>query len=234
MKKLTIIVPVFNEINTLHIILDKLINMELFNKIQKEIIIIDDASTDGSKEKILEYEKKHSFLKTIYKTKNKGKGDSQKLAKDIFSGDYVIIQDADLEYDPADINKLLEIAENEKKDFVIGYRKMKTDLKHPYFYFREMAVNLLTLLMNILYRTTIKDSACCYRLFTGELWKSIDGKANKFEYDFSIICQAIKKTKNIGQCEVFYKSRSYADGKKCTWDVGIHAFKRIIIDRFIN
>ena len=86
--------------------------------------------------------------------------------------------------------------------------------------------------MNVLYRTNIKDSACCYRLFSTKLWKGLDGNAEKFEYDFSIICQAIKKTRNIGQCSVYYKSRSYKDGKKCTWDVGLHAFKRIILDRF--
>ena len=131
-----------------------------------------------------------------------------------------------------DINKLLKIAISKKKDFVIGYRQMKTAINHPYFYFREIAVDILTGLMNILYGTKIKDSACCYRLFSTKLWKSIKGNADKFEYDFSIICQAIKKTKNIGQCKVFYKSRGYKDGKKCTWDVGIHAFKRIILDSF--
>jgi len=231
-KKLSIIVPVFNEVNTLQIILKKLINLKLHDNITKEIIIIDDCSTDGSLSIIKQFKKKFNFIKTIYKSKNKGKGHSQKIAKAKVTGDYVIIQDADLEYNPSDINKLLKIAVTKNKDFVIGFRQMKTDLNHPYFYFREMAVNLLTGLMNILYRTSIKDCACCYRLFTTKLWKSLEGNADKFEYDFSIICQAIKKTKKIGQCSVFYKSRSYSEGKKCTWDVGIHAFKRIILDRF--
>ena len=231
-KKLSIIVPVYNEVKTVEIILKKLVNLKLYNNLQKELIIIDDYSTDGSIDILKKYANKYSFIKAIYKKKNKGKGDSQKLAKKKVSGDYVIIQDADLEYNPIDINKLLKIAICEKKDFVIGYRQMKTSLTHPYFYFREMAVNILTGLMNILYGTQIKDSACCYRLFSTKLWRSIRGNADKFEYDFSIICQAIKKTENIGQCKVFYKSRSYEDGKKCTWDVGIHAFKRIILDRF--
>ena len=231
-KKLTIIVPVYNEINTVEIIIKKLINLKFYNNIDKEIIIIDDLSTDGSREIIKLYDSKYDFIKGIYKDKNKGKGDSQKIAKQFVNGDYVIIQDADVEYEPEDINKLLKIAVDENKDFVIGYRKMKTSIKHPYFYFREIAVSALTLTMNMLYNVKIKDCACCYRLFDNKLWKSIDGRSNKFEYDFSIICQAIKKTKKIGQCEVFYKSRSYVEGKKCTWDVGIHAFKRIILDRF--
>jgi glycosyltransferase involved in cell wall biosynthesis len=222
-KKLSIIVPVYNEVNTVG---------KLFNNFKKELIVIDDCSTDGSIDIIRKFKNKYGFIKTIYKKKNKGKGHSQKLAKKKVTGNYVIIQDADLEYDPIDINKLLKIAIIEKKDFVIGYRKMKTSINHPYFYFREMAVNILTYLMNFLYGTQIKDSACCYRLFSTKLWKNIKGNADKFEYDFSIICQAIKKTKNIGQCKVFYKSRSYEDGKKCTWDVGLHAFKRIILDSF--
>ena len=140
-KKLSIIVPVYNEVNTVETILKKLVNLKLYNNLQKELIIIDDYSTDGSINILKKYTKKYGFIKTIYKKKNKGKGDSQKLAKKKVSGDYVIIQDADLEYNPTDINKLLKIAIVEKKDFVIGYRQMKTSLTHPYFYFREMAVN---------------------------------------------------------------------------------------------
>ena len=232
MKKLSIIVPVYNEVNTLEIILNKLVTLELYNNTNKEIIIIDDFSTDGSTEIIKSFEKDYEFIKAIFKERNKGKGDSQKIAKKYVTGDYIIIQDADLEYDPYDINKLLQIAIDEKKEFVIGYRNMKTTISHPYFYFREFAVNLLTFLMNFLYNTSIKDSACCYRLFDKNLWININGNADQFEYDFSIICQAIKKTKSIGQCSVYYKSRTYKDGKKCTWDVGLHAFKRIILDRF--
>ena len=232
MKKLSIIVPVYNEINTLEVIIKQLIDLKPYQEVTKEVIIIDDFSTDGSSDIIKKYETDYEFIKAFYKKSNKGKGDSQKIAKQFVTGDYVIIQDADLEYDPQDINKLLRIALDEKKDFVIGHRIMKTSIKHPYFYFRELAVNTLTLLLNTLYGTSIKDCACCYRLFESNLWKNINGNADKFEYDFSIICQAVKKTKNIGQCSVFYNSRTYEDGKKCTWDVGIHAFKRIILDRF--
>jgi glycosyltransferase involved in cell wall biosynthesis len=231
-RKLSIIVPVFNEKNTVETIIKKLIKLKLYNNVKKEIIIVDDCSTDGSVNIIKKYTKKFNYIKSIYKIKNRGKGHSQKIAKKIVSGSYIIIQDADLEYKPSDINKLLKIAIEQKKNFVIGFRNMKTTITHPYFFLREIAVNFLTSLINILYRTNLKDCACCYRLFSTSLWKSINGNGNKFEYDFSIICQAIKKTKDIGQCSVYYKSRTYEDGKKCTWDVGIYAFKRIILDRF--
>ncbi len=135
--KLSIIVPVFNEFNTIEIIINKLAKLKLYNNLKKEVIIIDDCSTDGSKYVIKKYAKKYNFIKAIYKKNNKGKGDSQKIAKKIVSGNYVIIQDADLEYRPSDINKLLKIAIEQKKDFVIGYRNLKTSLTHPYFFLEK-------------------------------------------------------------------------------------------------
>ena len=110
MKKLSIIVPVYNEINTLEVIIKKLIDLKLYQNVKKELIIIDDFSTDGSSDIIKKYETDYEFIKAFYKKSNKGKGDSQKIAKQYVTGDYVIIQDADLEYDPQDINKLLRIA----------------------------------------------------------------------------------------------------------------------------
>ena len=121
---------------------------DLINKNQSIYHVIENSFpeyNDISGNKIIKsYESNYDFIKGVYKDKNKGKGDSQKIAKQFVNGDYVIIQDADIEYEPEDINKLLKVAIDENKDFVIGFRKMKTSIKHPYFYFREMAVNALT------------------------------------------------------------------------------------------
>ena len=233
-KKLSIIVPVYNEVKTILIILNKLKNLNLPNNYKSEIIIVDDNSTDGTIELLKKFEVENRDIKVIYKHENKGKGHSQKIAKPHVTGDYVIIQDADLEYDPNDIVKLLDIAINQDKEFVIGYRDYSNAFRHPYFFLRGSAVFFLTKVMNILYGTKIIDSACCYRLFKASIWHSIDGKADKFEYDFSIICRAILKTKKIGQCYVNYKTRSYEEGKKCTWEVGFFALRRIILDRFLS
>ena len=233
-KKLSIIVPVYNEVKTVLIILNKLKKLNLPNNYESEIIVVDDNSRDGTVDLLKKFELDNQNIKFIYKTKNKGKGHSQKIAKPYVTGDYIIIQDADLEYDPNDIVKLLDIAINQDKEFVIGYRDYSNALKHPYFFLRGSAVFFLTMLINILYGTKIIDSACCYRLFKASIWQSIDGKAEKFEYDFSIICRAILKTKKIGQCHVNYKTRSYEEGKKCTWEVGFFALRRIILDRFFS
>ena len=223
---LTLIIPAYNEKKSIAKIIEE---VKKKVKYQKQIIVIDDFSNDGTTDIIKNLK---GIDKSIFHQKNLGKGAAIKSAIPFIKGDLVAIQDADLEYDPEDINKLLKIALDEDKEFVIGYRQMKTSINHLYFYFRELAVNALTFTLNLLYNVKIRDCACCYRLFDTKLWQNIYGRADKFEYDFSIICQAVKKTKKIGQCKVYYNSRSYEDGKKCTWDVGIHAFKRIILDRF--
>ena len=173
------------------------------------------------------------MLLLFLKKKNMGKGDSQKIAIPLCEGDFTIIQDADLEYNVENINSLLKLLIEKNFDAVLGYRKLKnTKVYSTYFIFHKLAVISLTIMTNLLYGSKFKDVCTCYRLIKTNLLKSLKINGERFEYDFSIICQAVKKTKNIGQCSVYYKSRTYEDGKKCTWDVGIHAFKRIILDRF--
>ena len=133
-KKLSIIVPVYNEVKTILIILNKLKNLNLPNNYKSEIIIVDDSSTDGTIELLKKFEAENPDIKVIYKPENKGKGHSQKIAKPHVTGDYVIIQDADLEYNPDDIVKLLDIAINQDKEFVIGYRNYSNAFRQPYFF----------------------------------------------------------------------------------------------------
>tara|TARA_B100001057_G_C22769436_1_gene918971 strand:+ start:563 stop:1270 length:708 start_codon:yes stop_codon:yes gene_type:complete len=231
-KILTIIVPVYNEINTINIVISRLKKLKLYKKFNKQIIIVDDCSTDGTQEYLRKLKKKLKNFKFIFKNKNMGKGHSQKLCKNVAKGDFIVIHDADLEYNPKDLNKLLKVAINQKKEFVIGYRNLKVSLKHPYFFLRETVVNFMSLLINILYRSNIKDCSCCHRLFSKRIWKKINPKGNRFEYDYSIICQALLLAKSAGQCPISYSSRSFDEGKKNSWYVAIQAVKRIILDRF--
>ena len=234
-KKLSIIVPVYNEVNTVLIVLNKLINLNLYNNFSKEIIVIDDNSTDGTKELLKSFEKENlnNNFKFIYKVKNSGKGDSQKIAIPLCDGDFTIIQDADLEYNINNINTILELMVNNNHDAVLGFRKLnKTKIYSLYFVFHKLAVITLTTLTNILYGSNFKDVCTCYRMIKTSILKNLKINGKKFEYDFSMINQLAKKTKDIGQLPIEYSNRSFKEGKKNTWIVGFYAIKRIIFDKF--
>ena len=235
MKKLSIIIPVYNEINTVSIVLHNLKKLKLINNYTNQLIIVDDNSNDGTRELLLKLKDNEIFKDDtfIFKEKNSGKGDSQKIAIPLCNGNFTIIQDADLEYNIENINLLLELAIKKNHDAVLGYRKLKdTKVYSFYFIFHKIAVLSLTLLTNILYFTKFRDVCTCYRLIKTPLLKNLKINGERFEYDFSMINQLIKKTKNIGQVEIDYKNRSYKEGKKNTWIVGFYAIKRIILDRF--
>ncbi len=227
--------PVYNEVNTVIVVLNKLIKLNLFDNFSKEIIVIDDNSTDGTRELLKNFEKENldNNFKFIYKSKNSGKGDSQRSAIPLCDSDFIIIQDADLEYDINNINSILELMIKNNYDAVLGYRKLnKTKIYSSYFFFHKLAVFILTFLTNVLYKSNFRDVCTCYRMIKTPILKSFKINGERFEYDFSMINQLAKKTKNIGQLPIEYTNRSFKDGKKNTWIVGFYAIKRIIFDRF--
>ena len=237
MKKLSIIIPVYNEVNTVSIVLHNLKKIKFFENYQSQLIIVDDNSNDGSTEILKKLENDDKFKNDIfiYKNKNLGKGDSQKIAIPLCDGNYTVIQDADLEYNVENLNSLLELCIKRQYDAVLGYRKLKdTKMYSAYFIFHKIAVISLTVVTNILYFTRLKDVCTCYRLIKTPILKNLKINGERFEYDFSMINQLIKNTKNIGQMEIDYKNRSFAEGKKNTWIVGFYALKRIILDRFLS
>ena len=215
--------------------MEKLKNLKLYDDYKPQIITVDDNSNDGTKELLQKLEKNEEYKNDIFlfKKNNMGKGDSQKLAIPLCSGDFTIIQDADLEYNVENINSLLKLLIEKKHDAVLGYRKLKnTKLYSPYFIFHKIAVISLTIITNLLYGSKFKDVCTCYRLIKTPILKSLKIKGERFEYDFSMINQLAKKTKNIGAVEIDYTNRSFEEGKKNTWIVGVYALKRIILDRF--
>jgi len=235
--KLSIIIPVYNEKTTILTVLEQINELNLYDNCEKEIIIVDDNSFDGTKELLKNAEKKQKFdnCRYIYKEKNSGKGDSQRIAIPMCSGDFTIIQDADLEYNIKNINDLLKLLVKNNFDAVFGFRKLKNvKFFSLYFVFHRIAVMTLTILTNILYLSKIKDVATCYRLIKTSILKELKIKGKGFEYDFSMINKLLKKTKNIGQMQIEYNNRSFKEGKKNTWIVGFYAIKRILLDRFVD
>ena len=236
MKKIiSIIVPVYNEVNTILIVLDKLKDMRFYDDFVSEIIIVDDNSFDGTTELLKKIEKSEKFKDDIFifKSKNSGKGHSQRLAIPLCKGELTIIQDADLEYNIENINSLIELLIKNDFDAVLGFRKLKnTKLYSPYFLFHKIAVITLTILTNLLYQGNFKDVCTCYRLIKTPILKKLDIRGERFEFDFSMINKLALETKKIGNIQIDYKNRSFKDGKKNTWVVGFYAIKRILIDRF--
>ena len=232
---MSIIVPVYNEVKTVLIVLKKLKKLKLYDDYKSQIIVVDDNSNDGTVELLKKIKDNQDFkdITFIFKEKNMGKGDSQKIAIPLCEGEFTIIQDADLEYNVENINSLLKLMIEKNFDAVLGNRKLKnTKVYSAYFIFHKLAVISLTIMTNLLFRSKFKDVCTCYRLIKTPLLKSLKINGERFEFDFSMINQLAKKTKNIGAVEIDYTNRSFEEGKKNTWIVGVYALKRIILDRF--
>jgi len=226
---LSIIVPIYNEKNTISVILDKIYSLKLQEKY--EIILVDDGSTDGTRDilKGLENKKNHHV---IYKDTNSGKGESLKIGFKKSIGDYVIVQDADLEYDPSDYLLLLDEVKKSNKVVVYGSRFMGDykDMSSLHYFGNK----LLTLVTNLLYGVTLTDMETCYKLFPGKLIRSLKLNAKRFEFEPEVTAKILKKGYLIKEVPISYSGRTHSEGKKITWKDGFTAIFSLIKYRFID
>ena len=223
--KLSIIIPVYNEINTIELIVDK-INKQKF--INKEIIIVDDCSTDGTtvllKNKIFK-----KVSKVIYHKKNLGKGGAIKSAKNIITGDIVMIQDADLEYDPQDYQSLIKPIKDNQFKVVYGSRvlgKKRYLLNNFTSIYRVFFNHVLTTLSNLLNNQKLTDAHTCYKVFSKEVFDNIHLKENDFSFCPEITTKISLKNLKIKEIPISYYGRSYKQGKKINI---LDGFKAIIV-----
>lgn len=230
MKKVTIVIPVFNEKETLKEILEKVEKANLCD-LEKEIILIDDYSTDGSREILKEYENKY---KVFYHSKNKGKGAAVKTGFEHVTGDIVLIQDADLEYDPADYSELVKLIKDGTADVAYGSRLSGGKPSRSFMFTHFVGNKILTLITNILYNTTLTDMETCYKAFRADFIKDIKLKGNRFDFDPEITAKVLKKKARIYELPISYFGREYCEGKKITWKDGIHAIWTLVKYRFFN
>jgi glycosyltransferase involved in cell wall biosynthesis len=222
--KLSVIVPVYNEEQTVAKLLEQLHQVSQV----KEIVVVDDGSTDQTVKKIkaLDLPKIKLFQK-----ENGGKGSAVRYGLDQVTGDYVLIQDADLEYDPQDIAALVKGLGRAGVEVVYGSRFLGP---HSNLLFWHRAGNLfLNLFLNFLYDTTLSDMETCYKLIPTELIKDLDLRANKFDLEPEITCKILKKGVRIFEVPISYVGRGFEEGKKITWRDGIEAFWTIIKLKFI-
>ena len=230
---LSIIVPVYNEKNTILEILKKIemVNINDFG-FQKEIIIVDDDSKDGTKE-LLNNIAQEKNLKVIHHSTNRGKGAAIRTGLDCVTGDFVIIQDADLEYDPQDYKKLLEYILKNRVEVVYGSRRLGNPRRFSHFSYYLGGV-FLTFVTNLIYRTKITDEATCYKLFKTEIIKSIPLKCEKFEFCPEVTAKIAKKGIKIHEVPINYFPRSEAEGKKIKCKDGLVALWTLIKYKFVD
>ena len=228
--KISVIIPCFNEHKTINTILDKLKNLSNFNK---EIIIVDDFSNDGTKEIIQKIENSDE-IKTIFNEKNFGKGYCIRKGIEEASGDIIIIQDADLEYDPTDIPKLINPIKNGDADVVYGSRFTGSDEKRVLFYWHSLGNKFLTTLSNMFSNLNLTDMECCYKAFKKEIIKEINLKENRFGFEPEVTAKISKKDIKIFEVGIKYFGRKYSEGKKITWVDGFRAIYCIIFYSFFD
>ena len=229
--KLSIIIPVFNEKKTLKEIVRRVLAVGLPG-VKKEIIIIDDRSTDGTGKTLEKIKKEHPEFKIYYHQKNQGKGAAVGTGLKYATGDYILIQDADLEYDPRDISHLLKPIQDGKAKVVYGSRF--TGEHRNMFFWHMMGNKLLTLVTNLLYNTTLSDMEVCYKLFTRQALKGIKLREDRWGFDPEITAKILKKGIRIYEVPISYTGREFSEGKKIFWKDGLRIlwvlFKYRLID----
>ena len=220
--QLTVIIPVFNEINSIEQLLIKVLN----SKIDKQIIVVDDYSSDGTRELLIN-KFKDKMDKIIFHQKNLGKGAAIKSAQKYIIGKYTIIQDADLEYDPADYPILINEAIKNKFKVVYGSRvlnkNMYTNTKNFSHKIRIWGNIFLTFLSNKINNQKLTDAHTCYKLFDSDLFKSINLKENDFSFCPEITTKLSNKNIIIKEVPINYKGRTYDEGKKIKSSDGLKA-----------
>jgi dolichol-phosphate mannosyltransferase len=226
--KLSVIIPIYNEAGTIRDILKKVQAVDL----DKEIIVVNDGSSDGSKEILAGL--RSDILRVIDHAKSRGKGAAIRTALQHVRGDVVIIQDADLEYDPQDYYALLKPLVEGKAEVVYGSRFLKTFWPTGMDRFNWLGNRFFTLLANLLYGARITDEATCYKLFKAEILKRLELKSEKFEFCPEFTAKIRKLGYRIFEVPISYKARNYEYGKKISWWDGIVTIWTLLKYRLVD
>jgi len=226
-KKLSVVIPVYNEIDTIDEILKQVKEIDV--GMDKEIVLIDDCSTDGTRERLREIEKEEAEndVKVFYHEKNQGKGAALRTGFQHVTGDITLIQDADLEYDPREYPKLLEPILDGRADVVYGSRFLGGPHR-VLFFWHYIANRLLTFLSNIFTNLNLTDMETCYKVFKTSLLKEIPLKCDRFGFEPEITAKIAKRKYRIYETPISYSGRDYSEGKKINWKDGIAALYYII------
>ncbi len=228
---LSIVIPAFNEADTIHYILTKIKQTQLIGGLGKEILIVDDCSTDQTQQAVAKYHQENSDLTIRYSRNEKNRGKGFSLARGIREalGDFVIVQDADLEYDPEEYNTLLKPMLYNKADVVYGSRFMGGNPHRILFFWHSIGNRFLTFLSNVATNLNLTDMETGYKLFKREIIQHISLKENRFGFEPEITAKVARiKGIRIYEVGISYYGRTYEEGKKINWKDGLRAIYCII------
>lgn len=224
--RLSVVVPCYNELNTIDAIIDAINDAPYPDK---EIIVVDDCSTDGTREKLRrEIENSGRVSKVLYHEVNRGKGAALRTGFQAATGDLIIIQDADLEYDPKEYGRLIEPIRQGKADVVFGSRFAGGDAHRVLYYWHRLGNGFLTTLSNMFTDLDLTDMETCYKLFRREIIQNILIEEDRFGFEPEITAKVAKMNCRIYEVGISYYGRTYAEGKKIGWKDGVRAIYCIL------
>jgi len=230
-KILSIIIPVYNEEKTIHLILDKIKQVELIGELEKEIVMVNDFSSDNSWDRLIEYKEKNPDINIslFSHNVNKGKGAALHTGIQEANGDFIIIQDADLEYDPFEYNELLKPMLEGHADVVYGSRFMGGKPHRILFFWHSIGNGILTLMSNALTNLNLTDMETCYKLFKADVIKNLNLNEQRFGFEPEVTAKIARiPGVKIFEIGISYYGRTYEDGKKIGWKDGVRAIYCIL------
>jgi glycosyltransferase involved in cell wall biosynthesis len=233
--KLSIIIPAYNEGKTIRNVLENVANLVLLSDIEKEIIVINDCSTDNTRDEIEQFieDNPSQPLLAFYQNVNKGKGAAIHKGIQLATGDYIVIQDADLELDPTDINKLIEGLKTKNTDVIYGSRFLTKEHKNTSFVWHILGNGFLTKLSNVFTGFRLTDMMTCYKLIPASILKSIQLKENRFGFEPEVTLKLSKiKNLSIAEVPISYIARSKSEGKKINSGDGMRVIYCILKYKF--
>lgn len=232
-KTLSILIPVFNELKTVEQVLELVSNAPSAG-LEKELIVVDDGSTDGTRDILQKIDGSKYGAKIYFHEKNQGKGAALRTAQGYATGDIIIIQDADMEYSPDEYPELLKPILAGKADVVYGSRLSGGKVSRSFYFTHYVGNKFLSLLTNVLYNSTLTDMETCYKVFRADIFKRVVIKSNRFEFEPEITAKVLKQGVRFYELPISYYGRDYAEGKKITWKDGFHAIWALVKYRFMD
>jgi glycosyltransferase involved in cell wall biosynthesis len=217
--KLSVVMPVYNERATLRAVIDRVLAVDP----AVELLCVDDGSSDGSREILAELEQQHAQVKVLLQARNMGKGAALRRAIGEATGDYVIIQDADLEYDPCDYHLLLGPLQSGQADVVYGSRFVGSGPHRVLYFWHSVGNRLLTLISNMITNLNLTDMETCYKAFRREVIQSIRLEEDRFGFEPEVTVKIAKRRLRVYEVGISYSGRTYAEGKKIGWKDGFRA-----------